>query len=182
MRRYGKQTDLSRGLSSLAGSLNRQSKGAFLQVRVADEWDKVAGPGVAEHTTGVHLRSGELLVHVDSPAWATELTALIGPYTEAMNSALGQNFVKTMRFTVSRKVDDKRRRLRQQQDADDFYAPDPAEPVPLTEDELRQVEASVPDVGDESLRQAAIRATIAGLELEKGRRRANAPQDARDAL
>ena len=166
----------------MARSLNSQSKGAFFQVRVADEWERLAGPTVASHTTGAHLRSGELVIHVDSPAWSTELNALAGPYIEAMNSALGHNAVKSMRFTVSRRVKEVHRRKQAEERTSAFYAPDSFESVPLSPIEIAQIEASVTDVGDEELRQAAIRATIAGLEWQKGRRASNSAEEASDGL
>jgi len=182
VRRKGRQTDLAGALSSVARALNSQSKGAFFQVRVADEWEKLAGPTVAAHTTGAHLRSGELVIHVDSPAWSTELNALAGPYTEAMNLALGHKVVKSMRFTVSRRVQDSKRRETAEERTSAFYAPDSFDPLPLSSVEVAQVEASVPDVGDEGLRQAAIRATIAGLEWQKGRRASKSAENASGGL
>lgn len=182
MKRRGKATDLSSALSALSGTLNRQSKGAFLQARVAAEWDRIAGPRVAEHTTEVYLRSGELSVKVDSPVWATELSALAGPYAQAMNEALGKDWVESVRFTVSRRVQERRKIKAAEQEKEAFYRPEEVPSAPLTEEELAAVEASVPDVGDEQLRQAVIRATVAGLEWEKGRRRAKSAQNPSQGL
>lgn len=182
MRRGGRQTDLSTAMARLSGTLNRQSKGRFLQVRVSDEWDKLAGERVAAHTTGVHLREGELVVKVDSPIWATELSALAGPYAKGMNEALGKDWVKAVRFTVSKAVDERRLRERMEEEKEASRQPDPFDPIPLTAQELADVEASVPDVGDEDLRRAVIRATVAGLEWEKGRKQSSEAQNPSGAL
>jgi predicted nucleic acid-binding Zn ribbon protein len=52
---------------------------------VLGAWSTVAGESVCSHTTGAHLRRGELVVYVDSPVWATELSALSEPYRVAIN-------------------------------------------------------------------------------------------------
>ena len=41
-------------------------------------WEEVVGPEVARQVHPHHVRDGELVVHVDHPAWATELE-LAGP-------------------------------------------------------------------------------------------------------
>ena len=60
-----------------------------MQVRVAEAWEIVAGPSAASHTTGAHVRDGELVVYVDSPVWATELSALAALYRQEINKQPG---------------------------------------------------------------------------------------------
>lgn len=167
-RRKGRQVGLGDALGSLEKRLDRKSGGAYSQVRVANAWSKVAGPSVAIHTTDAHLREGELVIHVDSQAWATELSALSGPYREAIQEEMGEIPVTSIRFTVSRRVHARQELQRAEEDTEEFYRPDETTPIPLSEHERRQVEESTAVIKDESLREAVIRATIADLEWKKG--------------
>lgn len=125
---------------------------------------------MAAHTTDAHLREGELVIHVDSQAWATELSALSGPYREAIQAEMGEIPVTSIRFTVSKRVKARRDLERAEDETEEFYRPDDTTPVPLTEHERRQVEESAAVIQDEELRQTVIRATIADLEWKKGLR------------
>lgn len=168
MRRKGSQSSLASSLERLIGKLDRSSGGYYLQTRVMAAWDKVAGPAVAAHTTGAHLRNGELVVQVDSNLWATELSALAGHYAESMNSELGKRLVRSVRFTVTREAH--QRRIALQEELDDQRPS--KEPAPiirsLSAAEKAQVEASVASISDKDLREAVLRATIAHLERIKG--------------
>ncbi len=143
---------------------------------MARAWEATAGPTVSEHTTGVFLRSGELNVQVDSSVWAAELAALAGPYIDALNTYLGEETVRTIRFTVSRRVAQSRREETARQEIAEFYRSDPSKAFPLTPIERAQVEASASVIDDEELREAAIKATIASMEWRKGQNRPRSSQ------
>lgn len=161
-------TDLGSALRGITARLDRKSGGGLTQVRVATAWDKVAGPTVNEHTTGAHLRERELVVFVDSPVWATELSALASQYQKAINEEIGQELVTSVRFSVSRRVQTAGEIESQERAALDERKRDVVESVPLTPQERAQVEASASGIPDQELRQAVIRATIADLEWKKG--------------
>lgn len=182
MRRLGKQTDLASALGALARGFDRKSKGQYLQVQAGAAWEKVAGPAVAAHTTNEHMRNGELVVFVDSPVWATELSALAGPYRDALNEELGRKAVRSVRFAVSRKVENQHRITADEHATEEFYLPDPTEPVPLSDVERAQVEASAEGIPDERLREAVIRATVAGMEWRKGQHGVKTRQKPREGL
>lgn len=181
-RRKGRQIDLGDALGSLERRLDRKSGGAYSQVRVARAWAKVAGVSVAAHTTDAHLRDGELVIHVDSQAWATELSALSGPYREAIQVEMGEIPVTSIRFTVSKRVKIQRELARAEEETEEFYRPDDTVPVPLTEIERRQVEESTSVIQDEGLREAVIRATIADLEWKKGLKASKARHSASEGV
>lgn len=167
-RRRGRITDLDAALQGVLGRLDRKNSGAWTAARVAVLWSDVAGPLVDAHTTGVHLRDGTLVVYVDSHARANDLSALSERYREAINSGLGKDVVNRVSFTVSRKVLDERRQEAVELEDAEFYREDDVDPIPLTDTERAQVEASVSGIRDETLRQAAIRATVRDLEWKKG--------------
>jgi hypothetical protein len=173
-------TGLEAGLNSLARKLNRQGGQALKQVAVHEAWTTIAGPSVLNHTTGAHLRGRELVVYVDSALWATELTALSEKYREALNQELGENAVTSVRFTVSRRVEESARIARAEAYTEQPSSnPDPPS-VPLTPEERAQVEASTAVIPDKELREAVTRATIADLEWKKGIKAAKSSETRRE--
>jgi len=148
--------------------LDRANKGAYTQSLAYQAWEKVAGESVLHHTTGAHVREGELIVLVDSPLWATELSSLSEQFKKAVNEEAGQNLVRAVRFTVSRRVEQVRRVKAAEQAAEDSYSEDKVDPVPLSESELAQVVESVRAIDDLELREAVMRATVADFQWKKG--------------
>ena len=70
----GKDVDLG-DLSASLVRAPRPQDGGTAAARVAELWAEVAGQAVLAHTAA-RLRGGELVVSVDLPIWATELSAL----------------------------------------------------------------------------------------------------------
>lgn len=166
MRKRNTQTTLG---DALSGYLRRLDRGGNLtQARVVEAWPKAVGPDIARHTSGVHVRGDELVVYVDSPVWATELSALSTQLAQRLNECLGEDLVGAMRFTVSRKVSEQRTREAQSDEDDLFYAEDKVEPVPLGEAELEQVRQSAAAIRNLDLRETVIRATVKDLEWKRG--------------
>ncbi len=170
MKRKGTQGQLGASLGMLVRRLDRKSGGGYLQSRVGDAWIKTAGSAVIAHTTGAHIRDGELVVFVDSALWATELSALSEHYRESVNQELGEPLVRTVRFTVSRNVEKEKRIEKVLSESEDHIAEDKVDPVELTDGELAQIEASVSSIPDDELRRAVLRATVADLQWKKGLR------------
>jgi hypothetical protein len=168
VKRGGKQLTLGDSLERLMARLDRSSGGGYQQARVALAWESVAGEAIAAHTTGAHVREGELVVFVDSSLWAAELSALSERYRVAVNEELGKELVSSVRFTVSRRVETSRGVRQAEQESEASYSADKVDPVPLSEAEARQVEASVGEIDDDELRDAVLRATVADLEWKKG--------------
>jgi hypothetical protein len=159
---------LGEGLERLASRLDRKGAGGLAQARVADAWRRVAGPSVNDHTTGAHLRDTEMVVFVDSPVWATELSALSEHYRRAVNEAIGQQLVSAVRFAVSNRVEQVRHAEYQESEKDAYYDRDKVPSVLLSEHEREQVRVSAAAIEDTELREAVIRATIADLEWKRG--------------
>lgn len=179
MKRKGTTRLLGDGLSKLLVALDRESGGGYTQARVGALWQEISGPQVTSHTTGAHLKDGTLVIYVDGPGWATELTAMSETYRKRINSGFGKDVVRKVTFTVSRKVAQEHRLKRTELDDEDFYYRDVVESVALTEMERAQIESSVECIPDIELRQAAVRATVADLEWKKGLAARNARERAR---
>ncbi len=168
MKRKGRQVDLGSGLGNLVSRLDRKSGGAYIQSQVATLWTEIAGPAVASHTAKAFLSDGELRVLVDSPVWATELSALAEQYRVRMNEGLGREAVTSVRFSVSREVVKERRFEQVEREVARYIDEDKVDSIPLTAEEMARVEDSVKAIEDNGLREAALRATIADLEWKKG--------------
>ena len=168
MKRLGKQTELGSALKATLRRLDRRNGAASASARVLMAWEGVSSGVMSAHTTGAHLREGVLIVFVDGNSWATHFSAMSEQYRKAVNEALGQELVSAVRFIVSRKVSDQHRLRRAEEETEEFYREDSAEPLPLTEIERAQIEASVAEIPDEELREAVLRATVKDLEWKKG--------------
>ncbi len=180
MKRHGRQVQLGHSLQSMLSRLDRKNAGGAASARVGAAWAKIVGPSVSSHTTGAYMREGTLIVYVDSPVWATELSAMSERYRQAINEEIGQELVSAVRFSVSRKVADQHRIVTTQIESDDFYAEDKVPSVALTADELARVERSVESIEDPELREAVLRATVKDLEWKKGIAAHNSREEPRE--
>jgi len=168
MKRRGRPTQLQDSLEAVLGRLDKKNAGGAASARVGAAWLAIVGASVQGHTTGAYVKDGTLIVYVDSPIWATELSAMSERYRGAINEEIGQELVRDIRFTVSRKVIEQHRILRDESDTDEFYKEDDVPSVALTPPELAQVTASVSTISDPELREAVLRATVKDLEWKKG--------------
>jgi predicted nucleic acid-binding Zn ribbon protein len=165
--------------SALGGYIRRIDRGGGLtQASVIEAWPEAVGPDIARHTAGLHVREGELIVYVDSPVWATELTALSAQLVKSLNEHLGQDLVRAMRFSVSRKVETQRNLEAQEQEDASFYSRDRVESVPLSEAEIEQIRQSASAIRKPALRDAVVRATVKDLEWKRGLEQRDAEQGA----
>ncbi|MRR36806.1 DUF721 domain-containing protein [bacterium] len=134
-------------------------------------WDAVVGGDIASHTRGFALRDDrELVVFVDSGAWANQLALMAPELIARINEYIGQDAVRSLRFTVSRRVKEGLLGAAAERDAGDFYSPEEDNPLPLNETEMAQVSAVAAPIKQEALREAAVRAMIRDLEQKKGKR------------
>jgi hypothetical protein len=152
------------------GLLKRLDKGGNIErARAVAAWRDVAGEEVAAHAMGFAMRGSELLVYVDSPVWATELTALSERYRSDINTAVGKELVGSMRFTVSKKVSEEHAWEEARRMVAESAQVRHIKPIPATAQERSQIEAMAAGIHDETLREAAVSAAICGLEWRKGR-------------
>jgi hypothetical protein len=165
--RKGRTVRVGEALRSLIRASDRG--GGLLKARATEVWEDVVGADIASHTVGMGVRAGELNVHVDSHAWATQLTLMAEDLRERVNQALGENAVRSIRFTVSRAVAEDRLQKTSELDARRRYGGERVEPAALSAEERRQIEEAAAVIESESVREAAIRAQVRDLELKRGR-------------
>lgn len=85
----------------LAGVLDKLGLSAGLtEYQAVVVWDQVVGARVAQHTQAYSIEKGELLVLVDSSAWMQELRFLKPDIRKKLNSKLGGEIVKEIRFML----------------------------------------------------------------------------------
>jgi len=148
--------------------------------RAVDAWNLAAGPEIAKHTHGAALRDGNLVVYVDSAAWANELVLMTDRFLSVIRSETGKDTVRSIRFTVSKRVSEVRAEEKRAEAVDDYYQPDSAEP--LTANELSQAAHVAAAVHDNALREAALRVMIKDLEWKKGVRTRKSAETGTDGL
>lgn len=147
------------------------SHGKRFAASAVNAWERVVGNDIAVHTRGFALRdSGELVVFVDSGAWANQLSLMSSDIIERLNAHLGDGAVRSLRFTVSRKVQADALAAATEEGVDEFYSTDTTDPQPLTQVERAQAEAVASVIKDDGLREAALKVMVRDLELKKGGR------------
>lgn len=168
MTRKGKQVEISAALSEVTRRFDHFAGGALVHERLLAAWESAAGEAVSTHTADVRLEQGVLRVSVDSPIWATELSALSEQYRLRVNEEMGKEAVTEIRFSVSRAVSRRKKEERSLKEGEAFYSPAPVEPIALTELEQEQIESAASEIEDPRLRMAVLAAITADLRRKKG--------------
>jgi len=163
--------DVAQGVIGKADPLGKR-----FSSRVVAAWNDICGDVVANHTRGVAFRDGELIVSVDSPAWANELSVMADSFRSALAAHLGQDLVRSIRFTVSRHVQAEKARESAESDVAEFYKPDDEVRVALSDVEHSQAVYVSQAVPDERLREIALRVMIKDLEWKKASRTRSSTQ------
>jgi hypothetical protein len=165
-------------VAAFVGGLDERDRRSLREAGVIAWWKESVPEEIARHTEVAGIRDGELLINVDSATWAAELSALSGRLQSMIEESAGKGSVRSLRFTVSRRVAMARDTERENDELDELYRPEDIEPVPLTPQERAQVEHAAEQIGDEELRQAFVDAMVTDMELEKGRRAVSESQKA----
>ena len=70
----------------------------WLQRRLIESWDKVAGTLVAQYTTEKYIRNQTLFVHVENPALRSELNMMRSSLVEKLNAEVGSMIITEIRL------------------------------------------------------------------------------------
>lgn len=165
-------------IASIARSVVRGAdpEGKRHGAKIVESWPRVAGEEIARHSRASAFRDGELIVLVESPVWATELSMMSEEFRTGLNRALGENRVDSLRFTVSREAAGGSRATTPEEEP---APPEPPEAIPLDESELAQVEYVTAGIEDDDLRSAAADLMARDLMMKKARaeEEGHKPQD-----
>lgn len=134
-------------------------------------WPVVVGDEIARHTRGFALREDqELVVSVDGAAWANQLSLMADDIQQRLNAHLGENAVRSLRFTVSRTVAEQTTTQTAEEGVEAFYLPEPQTPAPLDGVELEQARHVASAVRNPAVRELALKVMVKDLEQKKGAR------------
>ena len=85
-------------ISRIVGSMT-SSRGPMLDV--LEWWETAVGEHIAAHARPRRLTDGVLLVEVDDPAWATQLTYVRRTLLEQLNASLGAGTIERIDLVVA---------------------------------------------------------------------------------
>ena len=99
------EPDPASGPRPLNQSLDRVTRSlggpeAAVLAAVFGRWEDIVGSAVAAHSWPVSLAEGTLLVAVDQPGWATELSYLEGDLRRRITEVSGADVVRRVRVSV----------------------------------------------------------------------------------
>ncbi len=77
--------------------------GKLAEQRAVIEWPDIVGPKVASHCRALRIEQGRLLVEVQSPVWAQELSLMRRTIQQKINRRLGSRTVESLHFVVGGK-------------------------------------------------------------------------------
>lgn len=174
---------------NLVNQMERDNPDISMSAHVKSAWNRAATPDVAQHVTAVfvvpHTQGQEVIIYVDSPIRAADLNMQSEILRMKLNIELGNSApdakrhmcpeqVKRLKFVASKEKYIKRARRMTTLEAFEEQEREEKgiEPVPLADDELADLAASVASIEDERLRVAAYGAAKANLEWQKGQQAA----------
>ncbi len=94
----GEPRPVGESLGRIARHLGAPPPGAL--TLVFDGWEELVGPAVAAHARPVSLARGTLVVAVDQPAWAAQLSWLEADLLRRFDERLGVGVVRALTVRV----------------------------------------------------------------------------------
>ncbi|MBN2219045.1 MAG: DUF721 domain-containing protein [Kosmotogaceae bacterium] len=82
-----------------------KSSGLFRKIRVFElnkDWEEIVGEPIANHSSIVDFSEGTLIIGVDDGMWLNEMKLREKILLERMNSSLGVEAIKRIRFRIGR--------------------------------------------------------------------------------
>lgn len=77
--------------------------GQFLRWKLWAKWPEVVGPTIAKNAEPVAYTNGILYLWVRHSAWMQQLVFMREHIQSTINQKMGQNYVRTIRFTLDRR-------------------------------------------------------------------------------
>ncbi|MBE0618780.1 MAG: DUF721 domain-containing protein [Proteobacteria bacterium] len=130
--------------------------------RVWDVWERAVGPGVAERSRPLSLRSGRLSVAVANAAWMQQLSFLRESIRDAVNNALGEQLVKEVRLRIAEAEAPKPPTHR-------ASGPPPWLSQPLSPEVVRAVAEEVEAIRDPEIREAVRQIRVRAEQVRRFR-------------
>ncbi len=90
-------------LQGLLKNQNNALSDSFLRWRLWNSWSEVVGPEIAKNALPVGYLKGTLYVWSQSAVRIQEMTFIVRPLLEKINTFAGKKWVRSIRFTQDRK-------------------------------------------------------------------------------
>jgi predicted nucleic acid-binding Zn ribbon protein len=91
-------------LQALLQNSKSQLSDGFLRWRLEQQWVEVVGSTIGDQTCPAAFDRGTLYIWVRHSAWMQQLWFFQEPIREKVNNHLGREWVKQVRFTLSRRA------------------------------------------------------------------------------
>lgn len=123
-------------------------------------WDEVVGPQIAARARPLRLRDGILEVRVDQPVWMQQLQLMKPQILTRIHQRLGSDSIRDIFL----------RRGRIDPAVNAPSSPPLPPPVPLTDEEQKEVEATVAQIPDPELRRSLASLLVRQKQLDNRRK------------
>ena len=70
---------------------------------IVDQWEDIVGPDLASKISAVAIKGSELIVRVDDPAWASQISWLESQLLEKIEKVVGNEKVSSIRVRTNLK-------------------------------------------------------------------------------
>lgn len=95
-KRYKKSESIGDLIRNYAKSMGRENE--YLQAKIANNWEKIVGQGIANLTIKIYFNKTALFVKVDSPSVKNELLILKEPLIKKINTYIEKRLINDIIF------------------------------------------------------------------------------------
>ncbi len=81
---------------------NRRWEKNFALGKLKQDWEKVVGRNIANHTTPEFIKGKRLFIEVDSPIWSMQLNYLKNQVIDTINGYYETKMIKEIFFSIKR--------------------------------------------------------------------------------
>lgn len=166
--------DVASEIKGLVENLERANPALSATARVKRAWNVSVDDRIREHVVAVFVIPNtderEMIVYVDTPIWAAELSMQEELLKLKLNMEMKSEQIEKIKFVVSKEqyTNKKRRQSTYEELKEEERRYKVVQPVELDEEELLDIQEAVAHIEDDTVREAAYAAAKANLEWSKG--------------
>lgn len=161
-------------IKGLVGNLERANPSLSATARIKKAWNKSVDDRIKKHVVAIFVvpntDESEVIIYVDSPIWAAELSMQEDLIKLKLNVDLQREQIEKIRFIVSKEqyVNKEKKRTTYDELREEEESYRSVEPARLDEEELLSIQEAAAHIEDDKMRMAAYAAAKANLEWQKG--------------
>ena len=166
-------------IKGLVGDLERANPSLSVTARIKKAWNKTVDDRISKHVVALFVvpntAESEVIVYVDSPIWAAELSMQEDLIKLKLNMDLQKEQIEKIKFIVSKEqyINKEKKRTTYDELREEEESYKKVEPAHLDDDELLSIQEAVAHIEDDQMRMAAYAAAKANLEWQKGLEKQN---------